>query len=176
MVFKKQYGNYYLAKLWRHYNPISKREINAIIKNYGRKPYLHLNQVNRAIYDETSESFKPLRQHTKRGNSTYQIAIFNNTLYLRHLDKPLTKLNKIDLLSFYESLNKLIPKLVLITDKRFLRFKLNPKYFSIFKKEDHNMIHRLIGLVKIYVYKQKLNYTSAWLKASNKYGLKLVWL
>jgi len=38
MVFKKKYENYFMAKLWRHYTPISQKEVNDIIQNYGKKP------------------------------------------------------------------------------------------------------------------------------------------
>jgi len=178
MVFKKKYGNYYYAKIWKHYKPISKREINTIISRFGRRQYpksyyAGFVQVN---YDETPKSYVPKSAHKSRGSKTIQLAIVKQTILIRELDKPLKSLNRQDILEFKETVSKVLGKhIVFNTDKRFLRLRLSPKDFKLFRREEHNLIHRFIGVWKKKVYSGK-EYYKALKDTCKSFGLKLLFL
>jgi len=180
MVFQPKYPKDYwklvsIVESW--FKPISKREIKAIIKKFNQKPYPERPFPHiRVIYDETTESYNPRSSHKSRGNITYQIAIYENILIIRKLNKHIKYLNKEDLESFRLIVSKILRNtVVFITDKRFSRLKLDNKYYEVFNSiHEHNLIHRIIANTKNYVYNRKYEYSKAWLETAKVYKLKLV--
>jgi len=173
MVFKKKYEDYYMAKLWKPYEEIPKSEVKAIIQNYGYKPFRHSKELPRVVYDETPMSLVPRRKHQFRGDKTIQLAIFENTLYFRILGKHINKINREDLESFKSEVEKFVnSEVVFRTDKRFLRLRLG-KGFEIFKKIEHNLIHRIIAVTKNRVYKHKVDYKTSLALTCRAFNLQL---
>jgi len=176
-MFKRKYPKDYYKYANIGYKLMTKREINRIISTYGKKPYKHETSIKRILYDETTESYKPLRQHPKRGNTTFQLAIFNDVLIVKYLPKHITKLTKSDLENFRHSVRQIVKQeFYFATDKRFQRLRLDTKYYSVCSKQEHNLIHRIIGCCKKLVYNRLISYKQAWRLTAKSYNLKLILL
>lgn len=137
---------------FEHYEVMSKREINSIIKKFGKKPMIDsfYEDKVRIIYDETAKKDKPERCSIPYG--FYQIAIYSNWLIVKEQHKHISKTNKQDLMEFKKEVSNLLgfnnEETYMVSDKRFRRMNLSPKHFKIFKRKEHNLLHRIVSTLQ----------------------------
>jgi len=180
MGFKKKFESYYMAKLWKHYETIPQSEVNVIIKSYGKKPMAkeYYEQLERIIYDETSEKIRP--ETCGHYEGFWQIAIYQDTLIVRRVAKHINRCSKHDLLSFKSRVEKIfrIKKngSYLVSDLRFRRMRLNAKDFKIFRKEEHNKLHRVLSSLQIKHYNGREYTRQLWKEISISHRLDIKFL
>jgi len=177
MAFKKKYQNWYLAKLWRHYDLIDKREVRAIIQGFGKRTYANsfYSKLVRVIYDETAEKEKPERCGKYR--ATYLVALYEDQLLVRRVEKHISQISKDEILEFKKDVEKEIrAKTVFVADNRFKRMRFDPKEFKTFKRIEHNKIHRVFSTLQKLHYNGKPYSKALWRQTANSHNLKVKFL
>lgn len=184
MVFKKKYPNYYYAKIWEPYIEIDKREIASIVGDiyhlnskgevyryirYGKKPMCnsYYRELTRIVYDESAEKEKPER--CSEPYAYYQVAILGKNLYVRRVRKHIGRTTKEDIMSFKQYFSNSY----FVSDSRFRRMRLSAKHFKLFKREEHNLIHRVLSSLHKKHYNGREYSKALWREVAEAHNLKL---